>query len=61
MRIADSRGHAIGRSKPVTVRGRRKVTVTLKRAVRSGRYQLSVSGRTAAGDTVGTQRTERLR
>ena len=60
--MRDSRGkRVLGRSKPVTLSGRRKVTVSLKRRVRSGRYRLSVSGRTAAGDTVSTQRSERLR
>ena len=61
VRIADSRGRALGRSKPVRVQRRRKVTVTLRRAVKRGRYMLAASGRTAQGDTVSAQRRERLR
>jgi ABC-2 type transport system ATP-binding protein len=60
VRISTTRGKLLGRSKPVTVRGRRKVTMILRRGVRSGRYRLVASGRTTAGDTVSAQRTERL-
>jgi ABC-2 type transport system ATP-binding protein len=60
--IRDARGRRVlGRSKPVGVRGRRKVTVRLGRAVRRGHYQLSASARTRAGDTVSAARAERLR
>ena len=62
VQVRDRRGRKLlGRSKPVTVRGRRKVTVTMRRAVKSGRYVLTASGRTPAGDTVRVTRTERLR
>ena len=61
VRIADSRGRALGRSKPVRVQRRRKVTVTLRRGIKRGRYMLAASGRTAQGDTVSAQRRERLR
>ena len=60
--VRDARGRRVlGRSKPVNVRGRRKVTVQLKRAIRPGRYQLSASARTSAGDTVRAARGDRLR
>ena len=61
VRVRDRRGRELGHSKPVGVKGRRKVTVKLRRAVRSGRYQVVASGRTADGHTVSVKRTERLR
>src|SRR3954453_17630732 len=59
--IADRRGRVLGRSKPVTVERRRKVVVKLKRAIKRGRYVVSVSGRTAGGETLRVRRNERLR
>jgi hypothetical protein len=59
--IADRRGRVLGRSKPVTVQRRRKVSVKLRRAIKRGRYVVSVSGRTAGGDTLRVTRNERLR
>jgi hypothetical protein len=59
--IKTTRGRTLGRSKPVTVKRRRKVTVTLKRPIKRGRYVLAVTGRTPAGDAVSITRRERLR
>jgi hypothetical protein len=60
--IKDARGRkTLGRSKPVTVNRRRKVTVTLKRPIKRGRYVVAATGRTDQGDTVSLSRRERLR
>ncbi len=59
--IKTTRGRTLGRSKPVRVVRRRKVTVTLRRPIRSGRYLLEATGRTGQGDSVRLRRPERLR
>jgi ABC-2 type transport system ATP-binding protein len=60
--IKDARGRkTLGRTKPVTVKRRRKVTVKLKRPIKRGRYVVAATGRTGQGDTVRLSRRERLR
>ena len=60
--IKDARGRkTLGRSKPVTVNRRRKVTVRLRGPIKRGRYVVAATGRTDQGDTVSLSRRERLR
>ena len=59
--IRSTRGRTLGRSKPVRVTRRRKVTVTLRRPIRAGRYVIAATGRTGQGDSVRVTRRDSLR